>query len=268
MGDRCGPIDGAGAAAGYSSGMVDLTEALPLYQQVYRLLADDIARGALRPGDRLPAERTLCERLSVSRATVRRALAELVGDGLVEASVGRGSFVSGGQLSEPPNALMSFTDLGRARGHEPTARVLSAEARPATFEEAEAFVIVPGADVYVLTRLRLLDGLPVAVDRSRLPVTRAPELAAVDFTTASVYATLDAAGIGPIRAAFTGEAARAETEDAALLGLEEGEPVLVTRTTSRDETGRVVELSETVYRADRYRFSATLTRPRSARTPA
>ncbi len=246
--------------------MVDLTEALPLYQRVYRLLADDIARGTLRPGDRLPAERTLCGRLSVSRATVRRALAELVADGVVEASVGRGSFVSGGPLSEPPNALMSFSDLGRARGLEPTARVLSAGSRPATFEEAEAFGIVPGADVFVLERLRLLDGLPVAVDRSRLPVTRAPALGTADFTQASVYATLDSAGISPTRAEFTGEAVRARAEDAALLELAVGDPVLVTRTTSRDESNRVVELAETVYRADRYRFTATLTRPRPART--
>jgi GntR family transcriptional regulator len=247
--------------------MVDLTEALPLYQRVYRLLADDIGRGLLRPGDRLPAERTLCDRLNVSRATVRRALAELVADGLIEASVGRGSFVSGGPLSEPPNALMSFTDLGRARGLVPTARVLSARSRPATFEEAEAFGIVPGADVLVLQRLRLLDGLPVAVDRSRLPVTRAPNLATVDFTKASVYATLDAAGISPTRAEFTGEATRASAEDAELLDLVEGDPALVTRTTSRDVTNRVVEMAETVYRADRYRFTATLTRPRPPAPP-
>lgn len=247
--------------------MVDLTEALPLYQRVYRLLADDIARGTLRPGDRLPAERTLCERLNVSRATVRRALAELVADGVVEASVGRGSFVSGGQLSEPPNALMSFSDLGRARGLEPSARVLSTSARPATFEEAEAFGIVPGADVFLLKRLRLLDGLPVAVDRSRLPLTRAPRLMEIDFTQASVYASLEEAGVGPVQAEFTGEAVGASAEDADLLGLTVGDPVLVTRTTGRDEGGRVVEMAVTVYRGDRYRFAATLTRPRQSTAP-
>lgn len=247
--------------------MVDLSEALPLYQRVYRLLSDDIARGTLRPGDRLPAERTLCERLNVSRATVRRALAELVADGVVEASVGRGSFVSGGHLSEPPNALMSFSDLGRARGLAPSARVLSTSARPATFEEAEAFGIVPGADVFVLKRLRLLDGLPIAVDRSRLPLTRAPKLMDVDFTEASVYASLEEAGVGPVQAEFTGEAVGASAEDADLLGLAAGDPVLVTRTTGRDEDGRVVEMAVTVYRGDRYRFTATLTRPRQSSPP-
>ena len=73
----------------------------PLYLRVYRLIADEIASGSLRPGDRLPSERELTERLGVSRATVRRALGELAMDGLVTASAGRGSFVSSGPLVPP-----------------------------------------------------------------------------------------------------------------------------------------------------------------------
>ena len=96
----------------------------PLYLRVYRLIADEIASGSLGPGDRLPSERELTERLGVSRATVRRALGELAMDGLVEASAGRGSFVSTGPLVEPPNALLSFTELGNRHGLKATARVL------------------------------------------------------------------------------------------------------------------------------------------------
>ena len=84
----------------------------PLYLRVYRLIADEIAGGALEPGDRLPSERELTGRLGVSRATVRRALGELATDGLVTASANRGSFVASGPLVEPPNALLSFTELG------------------------------------------------------------------------------------------------------------------------------------------------------------
>ena len=79
----------------------------PLYLQVYNAIAEAIKSGRLKAGDRLPTERSFCEQLGVSRATVRRAMRRLVEEGTVEATVGRGSFVSGGLLAEPPNALMA-----------------------------------------------------------------------------------------------------------------------------------------------------------------
>jgi DNA-binding GntR family transcriptional regulator len=234
----------------------------PLYLRVYRIIADQIAGGTLGPGDRLPAERTLCEQLGVSRATVRRALLELSEDGLIESSLGRGSFVTAGPLVEPPNALLSLTELGSRRGLVPSARVLRAAVRPATVTESEAFGIAPGADVFVLERLRMLDGVPVAVDASRVPLARAPGLVEVDFATASLYATLNEAGAAPVRAGYTVDALPAAGPEAALLGIEDGTPVLVTMTTAYDAADRVVELCRTVYRGDRYRFRATLVRRR------
>src|SRR5215213_2447760 len=97
----------------------------PLYHQVYRRLADEIEGGALQPGDRLPSERWLCDELGVSRATVRRAIEELVSDGLVEGR-GRGSYVCGEAIAEPRNTLMSLSELGRSRGLGASARVLGA----------------------------------------------------------------------------------------------------------------------------------------------
>src|SRR5215210_1083239 len=113
-----------------------------LYHRVYREIEQEIERGALGAGDRLPSERWFCDELGVSRATVRRAMEELVADGLVEAR-GRGTFVTGAALVEPPNTLMSLSELGRSRGLAATARVLGAETRPATIDEAEAFAIAP-----------------------------------------------------------------------------------------------------------------------------
>lgn len=234
----------------------------PLYRRVYHLVADGIAEGRLRPGDRLPAERALCAELGVSRATVRRALAELVEDGLVEASASRGSFVAGGRLTEPPNALLSFTELGAKRGLVATARVISAEVQPATLDEADAFGVAPGSDVLHLRRLRLLDGLPVAVDATRVPLARVPGLAAADFSTASLYDALEQEGAGPVRADYTVEATGADAAHAALLDLEPDTPVLVATTCAYARDDRLIELSTTTYRGDRYRFRATLARRR------
>jgi len=234
----------------------------PLYLRVYRLIADEIAGGTLGPGDRLPSERELTGRLGVSRATVRRALGELANDGLVTSSASRGSFVASGPLVEPPNALLSFTELGGRRGLRATARVLGRTARPATIEEAEAFGIAPGAELVELERLRLLDAVPVAVDVTRFPLARAPEALAVDFSTASLYDLLERSGHPPVRAAYTVEALPAPERVGALLDIPANDPVLVAETTAYDAGDRLVELARTHYRGDRYRFRATLVRRR------
>lgn len=241
---------------------MNLTVSDHLHRRLARTIADEINGGSLRPGDRLPSERTLCDRFAVSRATVRRALSELAADGLIAAHPGRGSFVAGGPLGEAPNALMSFTELGAARGLEASARVLVAQVEPADLDEAESFGVAPGADVFVLERLRLLDGVPVSVDRSRVPLARAPALADADFTSASLYATLEAAGAGPVRADYALQAVAADPRRAELLGVTPGFPLLRTTTTGYDAAGVLVELGEMVYRGDRYRFRATLVRGR------
>jgi GntR family transcriptional regulator len=239
-----------------------LTGSGPVYLRVYQRIAEAIESGALRPGDPLPPERALCERLSVSRATVRRALRKLTENGLIESSVGRGSFVAGGPIGEPPNTLLSFTELAVSRGLTPSARVLSRTVRPATLDEAESFGIAAGADIFELERLRMLDGLPVSVDRYRIPLAYAPFLAETDFTSASLYATLEANGVRPpTRAEWAVEALAADSLRAELLGVSPGAPLLRVRGVGYDTARKLIEQSETVYRGDRYRFRATLVRP-------
>jgi GntR family transcriptional regulator len=231
----------------------------PLYHRVYREIAREIRSGALAAGDRLPSERWLCDEWGVSRATVRRAIEELVTDGLVE-SRGRGSFVTGDALVEPPNTLMSLSELGRSRGLEATARVLATRLRPATIDEAEAFGIAPGAELFELERVRMLDGLPISLDHNRVPQRLLPGVTDLDFTTASLYEALERAGHPLQRADYELEARGAEPPEDELLGLAPGVPVLFATTVAIGEGNRVLDLGRTVYRADRYRFQATLMR--------
>ena len=231
----------------------------PLYHRVYREIAKEIESGVLEPGDRLPSERWLCDELGVSRATVRRAIEELVTDGLVEGR-GRGSFVTGDALVEPPNMLMSLSELGRARGLAASAQVLASEVRPATLDEAEAFGIAPGAELFALQRLRMLDELPISLDHNRVPLRLLPAVADLDFTHASLYEALERAGHPLARADYELEARGAEAPEDELLGLAPGAPVLFATTVAIGDDGRVLDLGRTVYRADRYRFQATLMR--------
>ncbi len=233
--------------------------ARPLYHRVYRQIAQEIESGALDPGERLPSERWFCDELGVSRATVRRAIEELAADGLVEVR-GRGTFVNGSALVEPPNTLMSLSELGRSRGLQASSRVLACDVRAASLDEAELLEIAPGAELLDLQRLRMLDGLPISLDHNRVPLRFLPPVADVDFATASLYSAIERTGHRLARADYELEARAAELDEAALLGLAPGAPVLVATTLAIGEDGRIVDLGRTVYRADRYRFQATLMR--------
>lgn len=235
----------------------------PLYQQVYEAITSAIRSGQLQPGDRLPPERKFCQQFGVSRATVRRALQDLADEGVVEATVGRGSFVRGTGLAEPPNALMSFTELAAARGLTPSAQVLDQTVRPATPEEASVFGLGVQDLVFELTRLRMLDERPVAIDRARIPLAVAPTIADQDYTAASVYQTLEAASAAPHRADVVVSAIIADATAASHLRVEIGAPLIVCRTLSHDRSGRAVELGEITYRADRYQLRTKLVRSAS-----
>jgi GntR family transcriptional regulator len=236
----------------------DLSAEQPLYLQIYRVIADQISSGTLAHGDRLPAERDLCHRFDVGRATVRRALAELQANGLVESSPGRGTFVSEGTVRES-NALEGLTALGATWGLKITSRVLTAELCPATVEESESFRVAPGSPIFHLERVRLLDGYEFALADTRVPATLVPGITNIDFSTRSLYEVLDEAGAGPVSAQYTVWASAADERTARLLAVDPGEPVLMSSTAAHDRH-RVVETSVVIYRADRYRMRTTMTK--------
>jgi GntR family transcriptional regulator len=233
----------------------------PLHVQVSRQIGGEIASGQLRPGDRLPPERVLCERLRVSRVTLRRGLAKLVDEGLLRPSHGRGWFVEAEQLGEPPNTLISFTAMGAARGLSASSRVLCSRIRRASLDEADALGIAPGAEIFELERVRLLDGVPVALDLSRLPAARFPDLAERDFARSSLYAALEEQRVTPTRATCDVEAVEAGERHERLLEIAHGSAMLVLHQTTYDQSGAAIELGQIAYPGDRYRFRAVLVRP-------
>jgi GntR family transcriptional regulator len=230
------------------------------YQRVQDSLAGEIARGRRSPGSRLPPERALAEHFGVSRVTLRRALAELESRGVVARHAG-GWTVAGPRIGEPPNALMSFSEMAASKGLTATARVLDLRVRPATIDEAEALGLAPGASLFELERLRRMGDVPIMIDRSTIPLALAPDLVQVDFSATSLYREIEARHrLRPARAHVAVEAVAADERQADLLDLRPGEPLLRCHQLTEDDAGRSIELCEMVYRGDRYRFRATLVR--------
>jgi GntR family transcriptional regulator len=240
----------------------------PRFRQVATALTHAVADGEIT--DRLPTERALCEQFDVSRVTLRRALASMAESGLITPSWGRGWYVTKEPLSEPPNALLSFTELAEQRNLTPSARVLGHARRSASLDEASILHIAPGSDLVQLDRLRLLDNVPIVLQRSLLALTRLhgfpSDLEALDLEHNSLYSILEETClVFPTRATFTVEARGANNDEAHLLNIPEGSPTLCTAQVTFDQHGEPFEQHWSVYPHDRYRFQATLVAPPRSR---
>jgi len=256
-----------------SSGAIRGDTPDPLWLQAAETIANEIADGSLPQGARLPAERELCRRLSISRVTLRKALLKLVEDGLVTPSHGRGWYVgpsTGHPGSTPrndwPNTLESFSETAARLGLAVSSRIQRAAVLPATLDEAEALGIVPGMPLFHLDRVRSLGEMPIATDNSRVPAELVPGIADVDFRASSLYAVLETAGVAPARAEATIEARSADVVLAGELGIEPGAPILVMHERVHTADDRPVLLSEIRYAGDRYRLRTLFVRTPAVRS--
>jgi len=229
----------------------------PRYLQFYRHLAAAIAAGKLPAESQLPAERDLAEIADISRVTVRKAVGQLVSDGLIEQRRGAGSFVRGqGQrLEQSLSSLISFTENMQARGRTSSSVVLSHGLFPPTPDEQMTLGLSSGERVSRVQRLRSADDVPMAIERSSLPEDILPDPSRV---TKSLYHILRAGGRAPTRAIQRVTAINLGQSDAELLNMPEGAAVLRIDRTAYLATGRPIEFTRGLYRSDIYDFVAEL----------
>jgi GntR family transcriptional regulator len=222
---------------------------------LYRKVADDIkaaiTTGGYAAGNRLPSESELAVRYSVSRGTIRQAFAALRADGVIASRRGARRVVIGGPRVQSFGELLSFSRWARAMGEEPGGKVVSLTRRPATPDEAERLAIAPEALVYHMTRVRLLSGRPVMIERGAFPDRVGILLAGMDLEHDSVTERLEDHGIVFADAEHVIDAVPASAEDARLLGVSPRVPMLRERRHTTDLAGVPVEWSD-----DRYLGSA------------
>ncbi len=224
--------------------------ASPKYRQIEQALRDRI--DALRPGDALPSDAELCRTFAVSRMTARVAMQRLAEAGLVRREPGRGTYVAEPPSHRRANRLMTFSRETRRLGRRPSSRTLAREIRVSTPEEAGRLGLDPGEPVVVLSRLRLADDRPVAIEDVLLDGRCAAAVLNADLETGSLHDALGRAGYILRRGTATITAAAADARDAALLEVQPASPLLVERRVIIDARGRRVEATESRYPADRY----------------
>ncbi|GHD05451.1 GntR family transcriptional regulator [Zhihengliuella salsuginis] len=224
------------------------------YEQKLRILE---IIGETSPGTMIPTERELAERFDTSRTTIRKAIAELVVEGRLARTQGRGTFVADPKKIHVRQMTSFSEDM---TGYKTDSIVLGLERIEAGGEMAARLDVPVDSTVTRLRRLRRQDGEPLAIEAAHLPGPF-PGLEIELEARGSLYETLrEVYGIDISAAEDHVETALAAADDAETLGVDTGHPLLQVHRTAWDQHGRAAEWMRGLYRGDRFRFVARISR--------
>jgi DNA-binding GntR family transcriptional regulator len=236
---------------------LDRSSPVPLYFQVAQHLEAAIESGDLDVGDRLENEVALAERWGLSRPTMRQAIRHLVDKGLLVRQRGVGTRVVRRRVQRQVQLTSLYEDL-QASGQEPTTEILAHDRVPADDAVASRLGLPAGTEVVHLERLRRARGVPLAILRNWLPVPVAGEISGEELQANGLYACLRARG-SSVRSAQQRIGARAASaEEARLLDVRRGAPLLTMERIASDEQARPIEWGSHVYDARAYSFTTNL----------
>ncbi len=243
------------------SGLIDvhITRApgVPLHQQVSSALRE-LATTLLKPGDTIPTEPELEAQFGVSRATVRRAVDDLVDEGLLARRQGAGTFVCSPPVVYEPARLASWSESIRSLRQTPRTQAIQRQIVTGPSWVRELLQVDAHESLIWMWRLRVAGDQPMSLMVNYLPASLAPGLESIELPHESLYDVLrELYGLVPARAEDDVEAKIVSDDEAALLEVAPGSPLIEVRRVAFLADERPLEVSIVRSRADRYRYRAT-----------
>lgn len=232
---------------------IDKSSPEPIYVQIAAAMKRLLDDGTIPAGSALPPEQILAKRFGVSRMTMRQANDVLEREGLIDRQRGRGTFAVQKRLVKQEQETRSFSEEIRRRGGVPSSRLLSFQTTEASPALAAEFNLPAGDPIYVIERVRMADGIPMALESVQIPAERCPNLERFNLVDYSLYQIFEEHyGI---------ELARSEEEISAIvprkihrktLALPANVAVLLVKRRTYTSDGRLFELAMDAYRGDLY----------------
>ncbi len=243
--------------------MIDPANIIPKYFQLANILREKIENGEFPAQDVIPSERQLEEQYNLSRPTIRQAIDLLERQGYLYRVHGKGTFVSPPKLQKGMLELTSFSEDMRNRGLTPGARILEYGYMQPSVKIARQLGLNPkDTQVLRIKRLRTGNGEPIGLQDSYLALEKNQVITQEEIEQkGSIYAILQQKyGIYPTEADETLEVTLATPEEAELMQIPNGSPLLLNERTLWSQDRKAIEFVSILYRGDRYKYFVRLTR--------
>ena len=231
----------------------------PRYRQLADIIRGAIEQGLLTDNQALPSERELAEKYEVSRDTVRKAVRYLEERGVIYSDHGRGTFVAPALVRRMSRFIDGFSQDTMQRGGAPGQHILAVESTAASMGIAGLLGVEPGYALTRVRRVRLIDDAPVGLHDAYFPLPRGMKIDRTEVEQAqSLYKLLtEKVGFAPAEAVENLSAAAADAEDARLLGIAEGAPILMCERITLSDRREPIEYCVMKY-VSSYRYSTRI----------
>lgn len=234
--------------------LTDINKVIPYYYQIKADILGQISRGELRENSKIASENELARLYGVSRPTVRQAINELVFAGILWRRQGRGTFVSPSRIDVDLVHYMPFFEEAASAGQKPELQIISCHTTRATAEVAKLLLISEGDELYELVGVRHADHRPVKIISSYFPVARFPGLDQCSFPQGVAALIKVRYGVFPTEAKQTLQVVIAREQDAELLNVRAGFPLIMLEGVIYGENSQPYAIERALYRSDRMRF--------------
>ncbi len=234
---------------------------IPLHFQLMNQLREEILKGELT--ERIPSERELMDRFSVSRSTVRQAISQLVLEGVLEKRHGKGTFVYHRPVEEWLGNISTYKKIINDMQMTPGTRLISSRVEHLQNIRSNSFDlgIFKQDKLYAIDRLQLANQIPIAIEKQYYPMEIGTKLAEYDLNEAVIYDLLELTlGINLWEAEQVVTSKIPTKEDANYLHIPQTASVLVTERVTYDTNNNLVEYLQGMFRADMYAFRIKLAR--------
>jgi len=224
------------------------------------IIKEMIRSGKLKQSMRIPSENELQEKYRLSNTTVRKAINELLHEGMIYREQGKGTFVARVRINQELTKITSFTEDMLQRGLKPSSKVISVDVILSPPEVMSNLILDKDEEVVEIHRLRLANREPIAIQTSYLPYKFCPGIEEQDLTQSLNVILRDKYNLHLVKAIQSLYPLLAEDYESKILGVSRGSPMLIAERSSYLSNNQPAEFLISVYRGDRYKFIVEMRR--------
>lgn len=236
--------------------MLDHTSSKPLYTQMEEFIRENLKSGKWAPGFLIPSENELSRQHGISRMTVRNAITKLVHEELLFRIPGKGTYVSEPKIIAKSLSYAGIREQLEQMGYEVSTKLLGIASQKGTEEMCNRFGIEQGSLFHVIKRLRYVKGEPLSLHISYIPISLCPGLEKLDLVSEQLCTVLSKEyGLNRNRTQETLESVAATKQDAKILNVPPGHPLLLLHDTIMDEDGKPFEYASVLFRGEKIKLT-------------